>query len=141
MPVANYCQSPALTAGREETARAAAERMDKEGVGCLVVVDGARPVGILTDRDLALGILCNRLDAGAVRVGEIASRSPVTIAQDAPLAEAACLIRRHGVRRLPVVNDAGELVGLIAADDLMQLAIGELSGLAVAVRAQSPAGH
>jgi CBS domain-containing protein len=138
MSVGRYCRRKVFTAQPDETVRATAERMDKEGVGCVVVVERGRPVGILTDRDLVLEILCNRLDAGAVRVREIATRSPVTIREDAPLGEAAKLIRRHGVRRLPVVDEKEKLTGVIAADDLMLLVAEELGRLALAVRVQVP---
>jgi CBS-domain-containing membrane protein len=75
-----------------------------------------------------------------VTVEEIASRPLVTVDQDAPVREAVRVIRRHAVRRLPVVDDKGQLVGIVAADDLLSLAAAELGGLAVAVRSQSPSG-
>ena len=139
MPVGDYCRRPAATIAPDDSVRAAAERMEKGGLGCLIVAENGKPVGILTDRDVALGILCKRLDAGAVSVSELAARSPLVIEQDAPLAEAARMIRRHGIRRLPVVDKKGELVGVIAADDLMQLVVSELESLAPAVRKQNPA--
>jgi CBS domain-containing protein len=140
MPIGDYCQKPAATVRGDETVRAAAQRMKQEGLGSLAVVTEGRPVGIVTDRDLVLETLCNRLDPGSVRVEEIASRRLVTVEQDAPVREAVRLIRRHAVRRLPVVDDKGQLVGIVAADDLLSLAAAELSGLAVAVRTQSPRG-
>jgi CBS domain-containing protein len=112
--------------------------MKQEGLGTLAVVADGRPVGIVTDRDLVLETLGKQLDPGAVRVEEIALRSLVTIDQDAPVREAARMIRRHAVRRLLVVDDKGQLVGIVAVDDLLSLAAAELGGLAVAVRAQSP---
>ncbi|HEU4430030.1 MAG TPA: CBS domain-containing protein [Myxococcota bacterium] len=139
MPIGDYCQRPAATVLENDTARSAAQRMKLSGVGSLVVVRDGRPVGIVTDRDLALETICNRLDAGAVRVGELASRSLVTVHADAPVREAVRLMGRRGVRRLPVVDDKGEIVGIVAADDLATLAIAELSGLAVAIGAQAPA--
>jgi CBS domain-containing protein len=139
MPVDNYCQRGVVTAGPGDTARAAAERMDKEGVGCLVVVEGGRPVGMLTDRDLALHVLANKLDAGAVRVRELAKKPVVSVSRDASVAEATRLIRRHGVRRLPVVDEDGGLEGLLAADDLMGLVVGELNALAAAIATASRA--
>ena len=140
MPIGDYCEKPAATVRGDETVRAAAQRMKQEGLGSLAVVTDSRPVGIVTDRDLVLETLCNRLDPGSVRIDEIASRPLVTVEQDAPVREAVRMIRRHAVRRLPVVDDKGQLVGIVAADDLLSLAAAELSGLAVAVRTQSPSG-
>jgi CBS domain-containing protein len=137
MLVRDYCEQPVSSIAPEETVRAAAQQMEKEGVGCLVVTEEKRPTAVLTDRDLVLEILCKRLDAGLVRVREIAKHSVVTVRDDAPLSEAARLIGRHAVRRLPVINKEEEVVGVIAADDLIRVVIGELSALAAAVAAQA----
>lgn len=137
MPIGDYCQKPAATVSADETVRAAAQRMQREGLGSLAVVEGGRPVGIVTDRDLVVETLCNRLDPGAVKVRELASQPLVTVEQDAPVREAVRRIRQAGVRRLPVVDEKGALVGVVAADDLVMLAAAELTALAVAIRAQS----
>lgn len=139
MPISDYCEKPAVTVRADETVRAAAERMRLAGLGSVAVVKDGRPIGIVTDRDLVLGTLGKRLDAGAVRVEELVSRPLVTIEQDASVREAARRMRRYAVRRLPVVDDKGQLVGVVAADDLLALTAGELSGLAAAIRAQAPA--
>jgi CBS domain-containing protein len=112
--------------------------MKHEGLGSLAVVVDGRPVGIVTDRDLVLETLGNRLDPGSVTVEEIASRPLISVDQNAPVREAVRMIRRHAIRRLPVVDEEGDLVGIVAADDLLALAAAELGGLAVAVRAQFP---
>jgi CBS domain-containing protein len=140
MPIGDYSEKPAATVRGDETVRAVSQRMKQEGLGSLVVVKDEGPVGIVTDRDLVVGTLCRRLDPGSVSVAEVASRSLATIEQDAPVREAVRLIRRHAVRRLPVVDEKDQLVGIVAADDLLSLIAGELSGLAVAVRTQSPSG-
>ena len=137
MAVRDYARAPVFTVDPQDSLRSAAELMEKEGVGCVVVTEAGKPVGVLTDRDLVLEVLCKGLDAGAVRVGQATSRSVTTIHQDATATEATRLIRRQGVRRLPVVDDAGALVGLLSADDLMRLAVGDLARLADAVREQA----
>jgi CBS domain-containing protein len=138
MSVGAYCERPARTVGADETVRSAAQRMETEGVGCLIVVEANQPRAIVTDRDVALEVLCDRPDPGSLRVGELKSGALVTVRDDAPLAEAGRLMHRHGVRRLPVVDDKGHLVGVIAADDLMRVVVGELSGLGAAVAVQAP---
>jgi CBS domain-containing protein len=138
MPIGDYCEKPAATVRGDETVRAAAQRMRDEGLGSLAVVVDGCPTGIVTDRDLVLETLGKRLDPGAVTVAEIASGPLITIEQDSPVGEAVRMIRRHAVRRLPVVDDKEQLVGIVTADDLFSLAAAELSGLAVAVRAQCP---
>jgi CBS domain-containing protein len=138
MSIGDYCERPAATVRAGESVRAAAQRMKLAGVGSLIVVEGDRPVGIVSDRDLVLGALCKRLDTGALRVEEVASRPLATIHRDAPVREAIRLMKRRAIRRLPVVDDKGALVGIVSADDLTTLAVGELSGLAVAIAAQTP---
>ncbi len=140
MPVRDYCQPAVRTVGPEETARFMAQHMDRADVGCLVVVEEGRPTGIVTDRDLALTLLCDGRDAGAVTAGELATRVPVAIHENAPLAEALHTLRQNGVRRLPVVDDAGKLTGILTADDLLKALALELSGLGGALSAQL-SGH
>ncbi len=118
------------------SAREAAHRMEKDGIGCLVVVEGKRPVGMVTDRDLVLHVLAGKLDARLVQVGNIAKRPPVAVAATATLAEVTRAMRTHGVRRLPVVDEHGELVGLVALDDLLRRVATETGDLAEALRRQ-----
>jgi CBS domain-containing protein len=138
MAIVDFSQRPATTVLASDSVRSAAQRMKLAGLGSLIVVEDGRPVGIVTDRDLVLEILGKRLDASAVRVGEVMSKPLYTVHQDAPVREAVRLMARRGVRRLPVVDDKGEVVGVVAADDLAMLAIGELSSLVVAIGAQAP---
>jgi CBS domain-containing protein len=110
--------------------------MEKDGIGCLVVVDGKRPLGMVTDRDLVLHVLVEKRDARLVQVGEIAKRSPVWVPDTASLAEVTRAMRTHGVRRVPVVDDEGELVGIVAFDDLLRRVATETGDLAEALRRQ-----
>jgi CBS domain-containing protein len=117
------------------SAQLAAEQMDNAHVGSLVVIDERdNPVGILTDRDIALGVLCCDLAAEAVTVAELMSTPLHTIQRDQSLAEAAHLMRVHGIRRLPIVDAGGALLGLIAADDLIQILSADICHLSGAVQ-------
>jgi len=136
MPIGAYARRTAHTASPEDTARAAAQRMEKEGIGCLVVVEDERPVGILTDRDLALRLLREKLDAGAVRVRELMRAPVVTICGEESLEVALRTLRTAAVRRLPVVDAEGKLVGILTADDLLRLVATELGDLAETLRVQ-----
>jgi CBS domain-containing protein len=139
MPVGDYCRRPAQTAAPSETLRAAARRMQAEGVGTLVVVEEGRVRGIVTDRDLALRCLGEGLDPDTTTVEALLDRDPVKVHADAPLPIASGILRRRAVRRLPVVDGSERLVGVISSDDLLRLVARELSGLAGAVAAQAPA--
>lgn len=105
--------------------------METHGVGMLVVVEGDRPIGVVTDRDLALGVLGRDLDPREALVGDLMTEPAATIEEDR-LWEASEVMRDRGIRRLPVVNGEGRLVGVITADDLL-LSVGERSALLAAV--------
>jgi CBS domain-containing protein len=109
------------------TATEAARTMKSADVGSLPIVDGDRLVGVVTDRDLALRVLGEGKD-GSTTVGEIASKDVVTIDPQQSLEEAARLMAEHQLRRLPVVEEDGKLVGILAQADLAQLGHDTLTG-------------
>jgi CBS domain-containing protein len=133
MSVRLYSRASVCTATSDETIRGAAERMEKEGVGMLVVVDGERAVGVLTDRDVAL---CESAEA---RVEQAMSAPALTIRSDASVAEATEQMGRRGVRRMPLVGADQRLEGLISADDILRLVASEIGGLSAVAVAQMPA--
>ncbi|MEY9877577.1 CBS domain-containing protein [Streptacidiphilus sp. MAP12-33] len=116
MRVSDVMNAPTVTVGPGDTVRQAAVCLDTHGVGCvLVTVDGV-PLGVVTDRDLAVRALATGLEPQAP-VSLVMSEPVVTLDAEADLAEAYRMFRRSGVRRLPVVS-GGRLVGLLAVDDL-----------------------
>lgn len=121
MSVSAYCIHHVVTARPEETVRMAAQRMAQQEVGSLVVTAGKRPVGVVTDRDLVTRVLAKGDDPQAVALGTVMTTNLVCVAEDASLEEAVARMRTSHIRRLVVVNDAGELVGLFALDDLLAL--------------------
>ena len=136
MSVGAYCLRTVRTAAPAETARAAAQRMQAEHVGCLVVTEHDLPVGVVTDRDIALHILTDDLDPEKERVRDIMQSPVVTIAREASLADAVKALRKATVRRLVVVDEAGKVAGVFAADDLLRLLATEIDDLAEALRVQ-----
>ncbi len=95
----------------------AAGMMKSEDVGVLPVVEDAKLVGLVTDRDLVLRVLAERKNPMEVTVGEIATSSPVTVTPDMKLSDARELMEQHKVRRLPVMK-AEELVGVLSLGDV-----------------------
>jgi len=111
-----------MTSGVESTSSTeilcdAAQTMREGDFGSMPVVDEGRLVGVLTDRDIVVRAVAGGLDPAAVRVGEVASGDPVTVAPGESLDEAMELMARHKVRRLPVVDD-GRLVGVVSQADI-----------------------
>lgn len=102
---------------------AAASEMRRQQVGCLVVVReeafGAVPIGIVTDRDLVMRALAAGHHLDETPVGSIMSTPVAVCREDATLAEVIAMMRGSGVRRLPLVNAHGALVGIVSADDVL----------------------
>lgn len=98
----------------------AAQIMKNEDVGSVPIVEGDRLFGIVTDRDVAIRVVAEGKDPQSTSVREIASRELVTVDPDQSLDEAARLMAQHQVRRLPVVEEDGRLVGIVAQADVAQ---------------------
>jgi CBS domain-containing protein len=98
----------------------AAKMMRDEDVGIAPIVEGDRLVGVLTDRDIAVRVVAEGRDPEQVKVTEVASRDVVTLDPQQDLDEAFRLMARHQVRRLPVVEEDGRLVGVVAQADVAQ---------------------
>jgi len=135
MSLERFCRKPLATASPAETALEVAERMRKQHVGCVVVTEGGgRPVGIVTDRDLVTRVLAERRDPAATPVKAAMSPAPVIAKVDERIEEAAMKMRQKGVRRLPIVDPEGTLIGMVSLDDLMVLFTAELGQAVQAVR-------
>jgi len=118
---------------RETHAKEAAELMRQRHVGDLVIVDtldGNRiPVGVITDRDLVVEVMAQGLDPCKTRVGAIAKKPIVLASEDEAVSQAIERMRTHGIRRLPVVDDEGAIVGIVTFDDLLSAIVGEADAL------------
>jgi CBS domain-containing protein len=121
----------------------AAALMRDQHVGDLIVTErrgGATvPVGILTDRDIVVGVIAKRVSPDAVTVGDAMTRKLLTVREDASLEFALREMRRYGVRRAPVVRANGDLVGVIAVDDVIQHLAVQLGRLADLIRFEQDA--
>jgi CBS domain-containing protein len=105
-----------VTADPDRSLHEIAVMMRERNVGSVVLVDGARPVGFITDRDIALAVVADGRDPSA-RACDHASTPVITAEPDMDVEEAAERMARQGVRRL-VVLSGGLLVGVVTLDDL-----------------------
>ncbi|GAA2556209.1 MULTISPECIES: CBS domain-containing protein [Streptomyces] len=95
----------------------AAQLMRTQNIGDVVVADGQRVVGVLTDRDIAVRAVAEGADPLGVSAGSVCTPDPLTLAPDDPVSSAVALMREHAVRRIPVVEN-GLPVGLVSLGDL-----------------------
>ena len=105
----------------------AARLMRDEDVGSLPIVEGDRLVGVVTDRDLTIRVLAEGKGAETT-VGEIASKDVVTVDPQQSPEEAARLMAEHQIRRLPVTEEDGKLIGILAQADVAQSGHDALTG-------------
>ena len=96
----------------------AAKMMRDEDVGLAPIVEGDKLIGMLTDRDIAIRVVADGKDPDQVKVREVASKQVVTIDPQQDLDEALRIMAKHQVRRLPVVEEDGKLVGVVAQADV-----------------------
>jgi CBS domain-containing protein len=99
----------------------AAKLMRGEDAGIAPVVDGRRLIGVITDRDIAVRVIAREKDPATTPVEEIASENLITIDPDQDLAEALRLMTQHHIRQLPVVEEDGTLIGMVAHDDVVRI--------------------
>jgi predicted transcriptional regulator len=143
MDVNLICNHNVATIGKSRGIGDAAELMRQEHVGDLIVVEtraGAQvPVGILTDRDIVVGVIARRIAPESVTVGDAMTRNLLTVREDSSIDFALREMRRYGVRRAPVVRANGDLVGVIAVDDIIEHLAKELGQLAELIRVEQNA--
>lgn len=137
LTVGDACVRDVTVAFRQTTVDGAARLMRENHVGCVVVVEeaqGARTVvGVLTDRDIVIGVVAAGLDPAALRVEDVMSTDLVTAREDDSLLDLMRTMRQKGVRRVPVVGAQAVLVGIVAFDDVLGALSLELSLLVGAI--------
>lgn len=139
MSVGKICTREVDLAHADESVWRAAERMHQRAVGTLVVIDDDKnPIGIVTDRDLVERVLAKGLDANVTSIGQVMTQAPAIVSEQLPIEEAIAIMRRERCRRLPVVGDVGQLIGLISLDDVLQLLAEELATVGQLLERQTP---
>jgi CBS domain-containing protein len=139
MSVGRICCREVNLAGPDESVRAAAQRMGKTGVGTLIVLDARRrPIGIVTDRDLVVRVTAAGKDPVATPVGKVMTRDPKLVDEGSSIESALAMMRTAGVRRLPVVDRRGTLVGVLSLDDVLELLAEEVAQIGGVLGRQAP---
>jgi CBS domain-containing protein len=140
MNTGQLCNRNPITVRRSDELIKAAQLMREKHIGYLVVVEpevanqSLRPVGVVTDRDIVISVVARETDPRALCVGDIMTQQPVIVGAAEPVEKALREMRRIGVRRLPVVGQHGELIGVLSLDDVLEVLAGELQNVAGSIR-------
>jgi CBS domain-containing protein len=141
MNVGHICRRCVITVRELDDLTATARLMRAEHSGYVIVVEpdpaahnAVTPVGVLTDRDIIVSVVAREADPRALRVGDVMTRQPVLVQEGSSIASAAREMRRTGVRRLPVVDLAGHLVGVLSLDNVLDALAAELLDVAGSIR-------
>jgi predicted transcriptional regulator len=125
MKIGDYCKRAVISINGKADAAEAARLMRDEHVGFLIVYrDGdplRKPVGVLTDRDLVMGVMAREVDAHAVTVDDVMTREPLLASENDELSDMLKAMRLAGIRRVPVVDHRGALLGIMAIDDVIDV--------------------
>src|SRR5690348_14264796 len=140
MKAGDLCNRLVIDITEDESVQRAAELMRKYHVGMLVVTGYGdtehAPVGVVTDRDIVVETTAEGIDPEEVTVGDIMCDEVVMAAEDDEVPDVLEMMRKKGVRRLPVVDAKGTLVGILTVDDLLQLCAEDLGAMAAIVGGQ-----
>lgn len=130
MKVRDLCTLNTQIIEKSETAQAAAQAMQEAKVGSLVVIDmlpnGDIPIGIITDRDIALKVAIHDVRPSMLLVEDFASDNLLIVRGKEDVYDVLGKMRQKSVRRVPVVDKNGFLIGIISIDDILDFMVGEL---------------
>jgi CBS domain-containing protein len=133
MTIGAICNREVITVQRDATILHAAKLMRQYHVGDVVVIENRKnkavPIGIVTDRDIVVEQVATELDCKVITVGDIIITKLAMVKDNAGVFDAIQIMTTKGVRRLPVIDDAGGLVGIVTLDDLLQMLAKEFSSL------------
>jgi signal-transduction protein with cAMP-binding, CBS, and nucleotidyltransferase domain len=124
---------PVVTITPDASIQEAARLMGTKKVGALVITSSRKPIGILTDRDITVDVVAAGSDPATTSVSKVMHRNPRVLREDQGLFDAVKTFSAAGVRRLPVVNRAGAVKGIIALDDVLMLLDNEMAHVSTAL--------
>jgi CBS domain-containing protein len=119
MTIESLLSRPVSTLSSTATCAEAARRMRRQNIGSVIIEEDGAPIGIVTDRDLAVRVVAEELDPGTVTVGSIMSPCPAFLTAERDLRAALDVMREMRVRRLPAVNAKGRVIGILSLDDVL----------------------
>jgi CBS domain-containing protein len=137
MPVGDLGPDEVVTTERDSTLSDVAEQLRTENVGAAVVAEDDEPVGIVTDRDIALAV-AESDEVASMSAEEVMTEDPAALPEDAEAMEISRTIEEQNVRRIPVVDENDQLTGIVTLDDLVATIGEQLDNVSETIEAQSP---
>jgi CBS domain-containing protein len=138
MTIYECCVPEVITVSPDLPVLDIARLMEETNLGCVIVTEEEKPVGIITDRDLVLRVMAAGRDSSETRAHQVMSKDLIVLKGEMGLYEAMEHMKDRGVRRMPVVDDRGRLQGIITVDDIIRLLVEEMGCIARIIQAGSP---
>lgn len=133
MSVGEYCNRAVIVARRSAGVLEIAQLMREFHVGSVIIIENDNenniPVGIITDRDIVVEVLATQVNMESITASDVMSTDLITAREIDSMWETIRRMRSRGVRRVPVVNDEGVLVGILSVDDILEAMSGQLNDL------------
>jgi len=145
MNTGDVCKREVVTIHEVQDLTTAAHLMREKHVGCLVVVEAdpesgrQKVVGVLTDRDIVVAVLAREVDTRALKVGDVMTRNPLLAEEGQSIDAVLRHMREVGVRRVPVVDRSGYLIGVLSLDDVLEAIAEQLMNVAGSIRTEQRA--
>ncbi|MBN2566485.1 CBS domain-containing protein [Candidatus Woesearchaeota archaeon] len=117
--VKDYMTKKVISVSRDASVYEVAKKMSEKGISCIVVVEGTKPVGIITERDMIKRVITSHKDIKKIRVDEVMSKPIFSLPPDADIISAGESMKQKKVRKFPIVKD-NKLVGVITETDVIQ---------------------
>ncbi|MFO7177739.1 MAG: CBS domain-containing protein [Pseudomonadota bacterium] len=133
MSIAQLIRRPVETLPPTATCVDAAQLMRTRNIGSVIVAKDGEPQGVVTDRDLAVRVIAERREPSQVELSEVMSPHPIFLSIHRSLDDAIETMRDLGVRRIPVVNDDGQLEGILSMDDVISMLARQISQVGAAI--------
>ena len=138
MTIYTVCQTNVVSVSPHTSIAFVTNLMKEKNIGCVIITEDHKPVGIATDRDLALRQNGRIEEKESEPISTIMTTDVQTIRKDTGIFSAVQVMKSSRVRRLPVVDMGGRLVGLITVDDILRLLARELGEIARVIGNESP---
>ena len=137
MRVDNLCNRNVIVVEQEANVLSAAKLMREHHVGSLIIIDsnthGKKPIGIISDRDIVIKVLAKEISLDKIKLHDIMDRDLICVRDSDDTMDTVRIMCMEGIRRVPVINSAGDLIGILSMDDVFEMLADELSNLAILI--------